>query len=318
MSLKEKYFLTICKIYNPKLIITNFDNEIFFYNLNFITGVKTCMIQNGYRAYNQDIFSEFENKNRENFHVNYKFLFGPSIGELYNKYVPGKNIYIGSFKNNFIESRNINRDIKTIAYISQFRVGKEYLPDLDVISFLNKFCNERNLQLNIYLFGSKNIFGKAKKIFKDEILFYEKYTKCKKNLFFRESSLDNYRSLINENLIVNIDSTLGYEMLSRKKKVIFLSFRDSNKKYWGYCPKKSHNFGWPTQYSDTGLFWSNIYKEDVFKEILSSTLNLDSASWEEKINTFVRNIINFDFQNEKLKQLLNNETRKKITLLENK
>ena len=82
--------------------------------------------------------------------------------------------------------------------------------------------------------------------------------------------------------------------------------------------KKSHNFGWPTQYSDIGLFWSNIYKEDVFKEILSSTLNLDSASWEEKINTFVRNIINFDFQNEKLKQLLNNETRKKITLLENK
>ncbi len=305
ITFKEKYFLFISRFYKPKIIITTYDNEIFFYKLRYITNIDTCIIQNGYRAYYVDVFSKIEKVNIKNFNVTYKFLYGPSIGKLYDKYLPGKNIYIGSFKNNFIEQSESKKNTTSIGYISQFRNVKDYLPEVDVINFLNKYCNENDFQLNVHLLGSSKVFGRAAKILKPELNFYQNHLNCKNKIIIRNDSLDNYRSLMNENIIVNIDSTLGYEMLARRKKIIFFSFRDSNKKYFGCCDEKSHNFGWPTKYENTGLCWSNIYDESVLRKILDNAITCETNLWKKKITEYADNLIKYDYNNNEIKKIIN-------------
>ena len=75
---------------------------MFFYSLKKLTNIQTCIIQNGYRSYNIDVFNKLEKINCNGFLVDYKFLFGPSIASYYDKFVSGKNIYLGSFKNNLV------------------------------------------------------------------------------------------------------------------------------------------------------------------------------------------------------------------------
>ena len=68
------------------------------------------------------------------------------------------------------------------------------------------------------MLGSKKVFGRASLILKDEIEFYDKNISCKKKYFFRNHSLENIDLLDKEEIMITIDSTLGYEMLARKKK----------------------------------------------------------------------------------------------------
>jgi hypothetical protein len=304
ISLKEKYFLFICKLYKPKLIVTTFDNDVFFYKIGKLTNTKTCIIQNGYRGYDNDIFSKLEKAENKDFFVDYKFLFGPSVGNLYNKYVNGKNIYIGSFANNFVKNIDKESSNLSIGFISQFREVKEYLADTDVLNFLNKYCLKNDIQLNIYLLGSKKIFGRASKILESELSYYNKILTCKKKLFIRNETLDNYKWLQNDNVIVNIDSTLGYEMLGRRKKVVFFNIRDTDEKYHGYCKQKTHNFGWPTKYEDYGVCWSNINNQSKFEEILNYAITTPNNVWRDKTNNIIDNIMKFDYQNKEIRRIL--------------
>ena len=284
LSVREKYFLFLAKLYKPNFFVTTFDNDIFFYSLKKLTNIQTCIIQNGYRSYNIDAFNKLEKINCNGFLVDYKFLFGPSIASYYDKFVSGKNIYLGSFKNNLVEKSSNIISKKSIGYISQFRNFKTQgsLPDLDVLEFLNKYCKKNNLQLNIYMLGSKKVFGRASLILKDEIEFYDKNISCKKKYFFRNHSLENIDLLDKEEIMITIDSTLGYEMLARKKKIIFFSIRDSNNKYIYYCDRGSHKFGWPSHYPDKGICWSNLYDEKIFEEILKNAKNEPIKMWEKK------------------------------------
>ena len=294
----------ICKLYKPKFIVTTFDNDVFFYKIGKLTNTKTCIIQNGYRGYDNDIFSKLEKAENKDFLVDYKFLFGPSVGNLYNKYVNGKNIYIGSFVNNFVKNIDKKSSNLSIGFISQFRVVKEYLADTDVLNFLNKYCSKNDIQLNIYLLGSKKIFGKASEILESELSYYNKILTCKKKLFIRNELLDNYKWLQNDSVIVNIDSTLGYEMLGRGKKVVFFNIRDTDEKYHGYCKKKTHKFGWPSKYEDYGVCWSNINNQSKFEEILNYAITTPNDVWRDKINNIIDNIIKFDYQNKEIKKIL--------------
>ena len=86
--------------------------------------------------------------------------------------------------------------------------------------------------------------------------------------------------------MITIDSTLGYEMLARKKKIIFFSIRDSNNKYIYYCDRGSHKFGWPSHYQDKGICWSNLYDEKIFEEILKNAKNEPIKMWEKNQSIF--------------------------------
>jgi len=264
----ERYILFLTKFYRPKLVISTFDNYNFIYKIKHLTGVKSCFIQNGTRAR----YFKKQEMDKKNF-VDYKFLFGQNSKFFYDKVCTGKSFIMGSLKNNFIKAKNYPKNKRTIGFVSQFRITEKKLPEEDILFFLNKFCIKNNYKINIYMFGSPSVQGKAQKLFLKEKLFYKNILKCKKKLIIRESSLSHYVNLNKEEVIVNIDSTLGYEMLGKKKKIIFFSIRDTDRKYMGFNNKGGHYFGFPYNYAKKGLCWCNIYDEKIFESLLLRTLN---------------------------------------------
>ena len=166
------YFFLLNEISSPKLIVTTFYNEIFFYNLKKIIKTKTAIIQTGYQAYKGDVFETlFKKKNI--YFVDYKFLLGKTSEKLFNKFIKGKTIIIGSFKNNFVKKKNFKNISKnTIAYISQFRITEDYLPDAKIVKFLDKYCYENDLKINVYLMGSPYILGRSLELYEKEVFFY--------------------------------------------------------------------------------------------------------------------------------------------------
>ena len=52
-------------------------------------------------------------------HVDQMFVFGSAVGAMYRKYIFGKIVPIGSFKNNLVPITKSNK--QTVAYISTYR-----------------------------------------------------------------------------------------------------------------------------------------------------------------------------------------------------
>ena len=93
-------------------------------------------------------------------------------------------------------------------------------------------------------------------------------------------------------------------MLGRRKKVVFFNIRDTDEKYHVYCKQKTHNFGWPTNYEDYGVCWSNINNQSKFEEILNYAITTPNDVWRDKTNNIIDNIMKFDYQNKEIRKIL--------------
>ena len=73
----------------------------------------------------------------------------------------------------------------------------------------------------------------------------------------RNNKRKTYDILDKSKIIINTESTAGYEALSRLNKVAFFNIRGNR------IPFNSINFGWPYSFKKKGIFWTNKnnYKE---------------------------------------------------------
>jgi len=123
-------------------------------------------------------------------------------------------------------------------------------------------------------------------------LEYQEYKFIPKTL-----NRDSYKIVDQSKIIINTDSTLGYEAASRGGKVMFFSVRGLKKPY------NSKNFGWPLKKKLRGKFWSN---DISLKEInrLYNFLKKDNVKHLEYIKKEIKKLLLFDYQNSRLKNLL--------------
>ena len=90
---------------------------------------------------------------------------------------------------------------------------------------------------------------------------------------------------------------MGYELISRNKKVFFISSRVNFK-------RSSRSFGWPYNFNNTGYFWSNLNK----KNSKNLSKNINNYFYKEKIfdTKFIhKNLMNYDKKNIELSKQLN-------------
>ena len=126
---RKAYIEEYIKLVQPKLIITFIDNNKSFYNLKKISSAKTLFIQNGIRTCFNDIFfytfdsnmKLFPEIKQNNFAVDYMLVWNDRVGKLYNKFIDGECISIGSFRNNFLIKKEIPKKNKVILFISNFK-----------------------------------------------------------------------------------------------------------------------------------------------------------------------------------------------------
>ena len=215
---RKAYIEEYIKLVQPKLIITFIDNNKSFYNLKKISSAKTLFIQNGIRTCFNDIFfytfdsnmKLFPEIKQNNFAVDYMLVWNDRVGKLYNKFIDGECISIGSFRNNFLIKKEIPKKNKVILFISNFKninkskkingIGRYWNFIKNEKRFLNLFreyCVANNLQIHVL---GKHSSEKSK-----ERQYYNKFFSSLKNYKFipADSSRTDYSIPIKYNFIVS-------------------------------------------------------------------------------------------------------------------
>jgi surface carbohydrate biosynthesis protein len=313
-NFSEVYFVNFIKASKPKFILTHNDIDVTFWKLKkFFPNIIFIVVQNSNRAsgYDENAFYGIK-KNRKNSHnVDYLFLLGDSFKRYYLKYFKVKNIVcVGSLKNNLIVNK-IPKPKKNIVFISQFlpnqnltftqkngnkieRFESFLKCDEIVLKFLIKYCNKKNYKLKILL----------KKKTKDEEIYFNKILKNKQYAFIKQKkNQHNYELLNRHNFFVTIDSTLGYEALSRNRRVACFSIRNTvSKLFLG----ESFNYGVLGGFNQDGMFWTNKLDEKKMYKIMEFITRANSSTWQKVKKKFVDPLILYDYEQVILLKKLNN------------
>ena len=311
-NLITSYTYLYIKYINPKVVITSTDNNLNFYKLKkHLKNIKFAAIQGGSRHEINDLFGNPDLINRNDskkiFSADIIYTFNAEIGKLYKKYIDTNTISIGNFKNNLTVINN--EYIKnSVMYISQFRksflnkknyysygkkvstMKKWFEVENKLLPILSKYCEEHKLSLTICGSASNEEEKKIEKqLFKQMIKNSNwMYWNNKKHF------LDVYKFANKFEIIVCIWSTLGYELFSKFKKVVF--FRQNIKN------RKDRNFGWPAKFDERGSFYTSKININEVSRILNFARQTKQNEWNNSINFIKKKIMIHDRKNKILKE----------------
>lgn len=296
------------KFLRPKFIFTMIDNNQSFYNIkNILPKCKTIFIQNAHRMALTDILSNKRIANKKNFFkVDYMLVFNKYIGLKYRSFIKGKTIPIGSFISNSIPIKKNNHSMKYILYISNFRPISDQKNFTKNSTWGDYKRNEEKLlnSIAIFLKSKKNISVKILGA-NDEFPYIEKkyfenfFGKNKYSFIPRSIKRPTYKYIDNAEVVVCIDSTLGYTSFSRGTKTAFFSVRNNKKDF------ASTRVGWPSKKKAKTEIWTNSYRLSEVERVLSYMLNLNKLKWFELRKKYLSDLMTYDQNNKKFLQLLN-------------
>jgi surface carbohydrate biosynthesis protein len=223
--------------------------------------------------------------------------------------VSGESISIGSLKSNAVDKLNgvvgngvlfisewhkepdggaalyIEHD-GTPVYWSQF-----FKAEVMVLRFLDRWCSAINMRLKIC--------GREKHLESLERQFYANYlTESTWEYIPRMDSYGCYKLVDAAEIVVFIDSTLGYEAIGRGKKTASFSCRMSSPQ------RKFYEFGWPEVLPNNGPFWTNEQDETQFERVMHFLNTVSDDEWEHTRKYYTSEIMEFDSGNTRFIALL--------------
>jgi surface carbohydrate biosynthesis protein len=293
---------------SPRLVVTYIDN-----NVNFLTisqrhpDVKTLFIQNGVRSYYEDLFGALDKMGssplKGNLKVDYMLSFGCIIGSEYTRYISGTVVPVGSIKNNLVpKSQTMQKGI--IAFISTWQelnlelCGKHYTEqtylapaDRTIISNLLRYSKEKNKRLVIIPRNPKH-----SELRDQEEAHFRGLLKQEPEFLDQPEPYPSYQALDLADVVVGVDSTLAYESISRGNKTAIFTIRGELLGLRGF------SYGWPGNFPDEGLFWTNKSSPLIFFRILDYLFSVDDVQWREQID--FSSVMVYDPDNSRLKEIL--------------
>ena len=302
------YYDEYVQIVNPRLLITYADNDLKFMGILPPPNCVKITIQNGFRSALADVFFELHNNKvkTKKLYVDYACMFGEGVSKELAKYVKGGSLIIGSLRNNKFEVCNTNKK-KEVLLISTFRM--QYLtPDVEIsknvtwleynndrerlVNWLNEFCKKENLKLNI--------LGASEAHSSSEYNYFKKLLPCNSFTFHKcTPDRETYSFTDKFESIVSVDSTLGYEVLSRGGKVAMFG-GIIGKSY----PLSTRRYGWPNDLPNSGYFWTDSLNSNDWESLLSYTLNTGKEEWDKNCQPYIEKSMVYDYGNTKLISLL--------------
>ncbi len=291
---------------SPKVVITFIDNNQAFYVIsNRFPDIKTIFIQNGIRT--KDVFEKLNKL--ENYHVDYMCVFGDAIGKKYNSYITGKALTLGSLKNNAVKKNNIVSD-DIVLFISQYREKAKknapfftevngtpiyhdqfYSTEVIALKFLVKWCakNKKILKIAGVTYENNGI----------EREFYASILDgCAWEYQPKTEQYSSYKEIDAAEIVVFIDSTMGYESIVRGKRTASFSCRMVD------MHDQTRVFGWPAVLPNNGPFWTNDQNETQFQRVMDYLNTVSDDDWEQTRKCYASELIEFDSGNTRFVALL--------------
>lgn len=217
-SLRYYYLENLCKKIKPKIIIGNqFNFNLFKLKKNF-PHIKIYM----YFSYLMSPSLQKKYVKKINFQSKVDNLFLPhkKLSLILKNKIKGNYIYSGFLKNNEIKLIYKKNHKYDLMIISEYRnnILKSKLMRINLaLNNLSEIIQNNKLKVCIAFVSNRE--DKASKVqFNDEKIFFDKF-----NFKYSVTNLDSYSLSVQSKIIFSMNSNLGFELLSRGQKVIFLS-----------------------------------------------------------------------------------------------
>ena len=256
-SIKQNYLISLIKLIQATRVITFIDNSVDFFKVSKVLNnenIKFIAIQNSHRY-------EIHAKNNS-FYIPQYYVFGNHEVEVFKKSPGIKEIKpIGSlsaavakdyFKNQNIMIKSNRHDICLISE-PRIKLNHDYKRvhaqhDVQrslglVASNTLKFCKKNNKSL---IFSGKsdakslNFQSQEKKFYKNSLKDFDY-----KISFNNKAKFDQYKNLMESNLIIGMSSTLLRDAFEFKKKILICNFvdhEDTKALSQGICTLNSTNY----------------------------------------------------------------------------
>ena len=322
---REAYVDCFIERVHPHLIVTFIDNNIGFFTISKRhPEIKVIMIQNGWRSYYGDVFETLDNlssQERNTLKVDYLLPFGPIVGSEYAKYIPGSVIPTGSLKNNRMVIAPSARS-SMIAFVSQwtqtgdgykdresrnsgvylgsqFFSSEEFYAQTDrlIIHFLIQYASRCGKRLVIIPRRLKGTEGRSA-----EEAYFQEMLEDEGEFLEPDGQYPCYRAVDAADIVVAVDTTVGYEAIARGTRTAIFSIRSSLLRIRGLT------YGWPGDFADEGAFWTNHPDAEAFQRILDYLQEVDDAAWQKDVEeSGFHDLMMYDPENSILRSILEAE-----------
>ncbi len=291
----KTYFKNYIKFTSAKIVINMIDNDLSFYTLKDVAkNINFISIQNGIRKKNSYMF---KNKTKNKLKCDHIFVMNEYYKKEYSKVIQSNYHILGNYKNNMVKI-NRTKYRNTFLFLSQY---KKYLFQenyiLDFFESVSLYFSKSKKKINILL-KSKDSSGQN-----DEIEFYKKFFKS--NCIFHKCTSwnESYKTVDKFENIIFMDTTLGSEAISRKKKVAIFSRKKNRyvKEYFGWPDviKKKYNF-----------FLAKEMSYNEIKRVLDNIFYCTQIDWEKNYYKIIKNQIHIDYNNHKLNRVISDILKK--------
>ena len=304
------YCLSLLSLSRAEIVISCIDTDAIFYSFKSdLPNVTFIAVQNGIRGNitevpGGDLWTQLGRLPKQPPCVDFIATFGPAHSALYRSRIRCETIEIGSSRNNqfAIVRTRVEHDVPRVGFISNFIPPHcRVYGDVET-SPISTFLGLRPVQAHEYFRAevvvgmavaricavrgwSLHVAGKRGPEFSEEREMWSQICANKPHYFHsRDVRSSSYEVLEGCDLIVTIDSTLGYEMIARGKKVLFVAERA---RILGGEEAKQFAFGFPKEYPTEGKFWTQSTEERHLSYLMQGLLNMADEEWET-CSQFVR------------------------------
>jgi surface carbohydrate biosynthesis protein len=318
----QGYAVEVIKSQRPRVVITFIDNDTNFFLLKQIAPSPSYIaVQNGLRhnyayAYGDGFVDRLRNAGGKNqLSADVICTFGKSSSALFEDNIRASTLVVGSLKNNLVQVSapdNLEYDIVFMSqhapfdltnreetiYLNQSSVSLHEFYEIEstVANFLAQYCKEHSLRFAVS--GKRGVEDVFEHQFFAEAIGELPYT-----FLPRIDTYSSYANGFNSRLAVVVDSTMGYELLSRGRKVAFFSARIIGEPR-AVSKDRDTCFGYPNPYSDNGVFWTNNPDTDEYSRILNSLLGMTDAEWATQIQPYTDDLMAYRPGNTEFIQML--------------
>lgn len=288
LSISEIYLCTLLQYYDCKIVLGHDRDQIIFKVKKFFPNKISITYQFGYWF---DELIQLGQEVIKNKMVDHYCIFDLRTKKLSEEIITSNFYITGSVSSNekFLPIKEKKYDFMFISnYRSKKAIGSESLMECSafMLSRLSDFCEMNNKTFCIARVSTRKDKKKYSHYLKnEEEIFLKKYAK---NYFLED--IDSFELANLSKVSVCTHSNLGYQLLARGNKVLFLN-TDKDIYKWHFITNK------------IGLFW---YKGENLKEIYEkfhNILNMNNDEWKSNLtNSSVP--IKFDQGNKFLKNLI--------------
>ena len=283
IGVQDAYYLTLIQTIDPVLAITVIDNNNMFYMLSKYHKTRYISIQNGVRFSVKNnvkcmqvfyTFGEFE-----------KDLYEHTYGIQIKEHHPVGSLRLGLFIEKYRFKYSFNEEFEyDICYPSIYKKifimsGEMSLLHDKIFDHLFRIINERNLKLCIALRNSMSSVD-----YSDEVSYYKNKLGDKNiKLIPKEDDFSSYHAMMRSKIVLGTHSTLLYEAVGLRHKVLFVNYEGQTNLDWYDFPADENSI--------------NVCKSDqytVFKKKIKSIIEIAYDDYAFLIEDKARFLMNID------------------------